>query len=358
MKVLVTGGAGFIGRWVVKMLLKGGWDHFSFLPQRIVVVDNLSNSQKENIENLMSYPGFEAFYHKDLLDVEFLDQLFAKHRFDCVLHLAACINVQESIDNPRHVFDSDVVGTMNLLEKVRPLNIPLVFMSTCMVYDMAGLNGAIDENHPTRCASPYAGAKLAAEQMVQSYHHAYGLPTAILRPFNTYGPYQKTNGEGGVVAIFLEKETTGEDLCIYGDGTQTRDLLYVEDCAEFILRVAFSNQFDGRIYNAGSNKDISINDLANLICRDSSRIRHVPHIHPQSEIAKLLCDNKRAKKIFGWEPRVSLLEGIRRTRKHIENKMLEMNSRKIIRFNKRRGPGKPALHSAQLRKIRLFPARR
>lgn len=358
MKFLVTGGAGFIGRWVVKMLLKGGWEHFSFPPQKVVVVDNLSNGRKENIENLMPYPGFEAFHHNDLLDEPFLDRLFSKHRFDCVLHLAACINVQESIDNPRRVFNSDVVGTMNLLDKIRPQNTPIVFVSTCMVYDMAGLDGAINEKHPTRCASPYAGAKLAAEHMVESYFHAYGLPSVILRPFNTYGPYQKSNGEGGVVAIFLEKEVTGEKLSIYGDGSQTRDLMYVEDCAEFILRVAFSDRFDGRIYNAGSGEDISINDLAGLVCKSPGRIRHVSHIHPQSEINKLLCDSSRAKKTFEWQPRISLQEGIKRTRKHIEKKLAEMDSSKIISQNWRRSSVKHIPQTARFKKIRLFPARR
>ncbi len=317
MRFLVTGGAGFIGRWVVKRLLTGGWKHFGFSSQKVVVVDNLSNGRRSNIDTLLDHPDFEAFYPNDILDSEFMDRLFLEYQFDFVIHLAACINVQRSIDNPKKVFDSDVLGTMNILENIRGKKIPILFMSTCMVYDVASATGAISENHGTRCASPYAGAKLSAEKMVESYHLAYGMPAIILRPFNTYGPYQKTNGEGGVVAIFIERELEGGNLSIYGDGSQTRDLLYVEDCAEFILRAAFSGRLDGKVYNAGSGSDVTVNDLAGMICNDKSRIRHLPHIHPQSEIQKLVCDNKTAKTVFNWRPRVSLEKGIELTKKHI-----------------------------------------
>jgi nucleoside-diphosphate-sugar epimerase len=221
------------------------------------------------------------------------------------------------------VFENDVVGTFNLLEEAKKINARFVFMSTCMVYDTASSHGAISESHPTKAASPYAGAKLAAENMVQSYYHAFGLPTVILRPFNTYGPYQKTTGEGGVVSIFIRKELDGEVLNICGDGTQTRDFLYVEDCADFVVRAAMSDRCIGEIINAGSGQDITINDLANLICRDTSRIQHVNHIHPQSEIATLVCDRSKARRLLGWEPRTSLEEGIEKTSEFIKSSQSE-----------------------------------
>jgi nucleoside-diphosphate-sugar epimerase len=303
--------------------LTGGFEHFRFAPQQVVVVDNLSNGRLSNIHTLLQRSNFEAFYKNDLLDEEFLDRLFTEYEFDCILHLAACINVQESIDNPRRVYDSDVTGTMNLLERIRPKNTPIVFVSTCMVYDMAGAEAGIDESHPVLCASPYAGAKLAAEKMVESYHHAYGLPTVTLRPFNTYGPYQKTNGEGGVVAVFAQRDLAGETLDIYGDGTQTRDLMYVVDCAEFIIRAAFADKYNGELFNAGTGQDVTVNDLAWAICGDRERIRHVPHIHPQSEIPKLLCNAEKAMKTFHWRPRVTLEEGIQRTREYLKKESLK-----------------------------------
>jgi nucleoside-diphosphate-sugar epimerase len=142
---------------------------------------------------------------------------------------------------------------------------------------------------------------------------------AVIRPFNTYGPFQKSSGEGGVVAIFIKKELKQEDLCIYGDGTQTRDLLYVGDCARFIIMCGLSNKADGQLINAGTGRDITINDLAALISSGEARIKHVPHIHPQSEVPKLLCDYSKAQQLLGWEPQVSLEEGIRKTRDWISS---------------------------------------
>ena len=200
-------------------------------------------------------------------------------RVDAVAHLAASISVQESIDDPATTFENDVVGTFNVLEAARTTGARVLFMSTCMVYDRADRDG-IDEDHPTKPASPYAASKLAGEALTLSYHHAYGLPTTVVRPFNTYGPFQRSVGEGGVVAIFTRRSILGEELRIFGDGTQTRDLLYVEDCARFVVAALASDAALGRVLNAGTGADVSINELAALIEPDASRIVHVPHIHP------------------------------------------------------------------------------
>jgi nucleoside-diphosphate-sugar epimerase len=120
--------------------------------------------------------------------------------------------------------------------------------------------------------------------------------------------------EGGVVSIFVRSLLEGEPLKIFGDGTQTRDLLFVEDCAEFIVKAAFTEKAVGEVINAGSGNDIEINDLAVLVCKDAERIRHVKHHHPQSEIPKLLCDYTKAKELLGWKPKTSLEEGIEKTK--------------------------------------------
>ena len=304
MTVLVTGGAGFIGRWVVGHLLKEGYS--------VVVLDDLSNGSRENLSEFSKRSDLTVKIG-DIKDKQTLSDIF-RTDIEEIIHLAANINVQESIDNPRKVFENDVIGTFNILEEAKKADTRFAFISTCMVYDTVSSGEAISETHPTKAASPYAGAKLAGENMVQSYYHAYGLPVVILRPFNTYGPYQKTTGEGGVVPIFVNKELNGETLNIYGDGNQTRDLMYVEDCAEFVVRAAMSDRCTGQIVNAGLGKDITINDLAAMICKDRSRIKHVQHIHPQSEISRLICDRLKAKKLLGWEPRTSLEEGIGKTR--------------------------------------------
>ncbi len=309
MNILLTGGAGFIGRWVAKRLLDDG--------HRIWILDDLSNGREANIEEFRSHPGLEAFVKGSILDEALLADLFTANRFDICYHLGASINVQDSIDDPRTTFNNDTIGTFYILEQCRKHNAKVVFMSTCMVYDCCTDETGITELHPTKPASPYAGAKIAAENMVLSYYYAYGLPTVVIRPFNTYGPFQKTGGEGGVVAIFIKNALAGKDLNIYGDGTQTRDLLYVEDCARFVVEAGYSDAVNGEIVNAGLGRDININDLAMLIVGDESRIRHVEHIHPQSEIQKLLCNSAKADRLLGWRPQVSLEEGIRRTREWI-----------------------------------------
>lgn len=312
MNILLTGGAGFIGRAVAKRLLADG--------HKLWVLDDLSNGRKENIEEF--HDELEEFIIGDIKNEALLEDLFNKVKFDICYHLGASINVQDSIDDPRTTFNNDTVGTFYIMEQCRKHHVKVVFMSTCMVYDRCLDESGITEAHPIKPASPYAGSKIAAENMVLSYFHAYGLPTVVIRPFNTYGPFQKIGGEGGVVAIFIKKKLAGENLSIYGDGTQTRDLLYVDDCADFVVQAGFSEGVNGEIVNAGLGLDISVNELAELIVGDKSKIQHVEHIHPQSEIQKLLCNFDKAKKLLDWEPKISLEEGIKRTEEWIKTSHL------------------------------------
>ena len=309
LNILVTGGAGFIGRWVMKKLLSDN--------HNVWVLDDLSNGREENIKEFKNYPNFKAFIKGDIKDNDILEKLF-NNKFEICYHLGASINVQDSIDDPKTTFDNDVIGTFNVLELCRKNNTKMVFMSTCMVYDRANDETGITELHPIKPASPYAGSKIAGENMVLSYWYAYKLPTVVVRPFNTYGPFQKTGGEGGVIAIFLKKALNGEELFIYGTGGQTRDFLYVEDCAEFVVQAGYSDKVNGEVINAGLGRDISINDLALLIAEDEKKIKHVPHIHPQSEIMKLLCNYNKANRLLGWKPNHSLESGIAKTKSWIK----------------------------------------
>ena len=308
MKILITGGAGFIGRWVVKCLIEKKED--------VWILDDLSNGQRRNLEEFKGNPYLRRFIVGDIRNRELVSKVF-RNEFDICIHLAAQINVQESLDDPKKAFDVNVLGTFNLLEEARKYNTKIVLVGTCMVYDMALSSNGIDEEHPVKPTSPYAASKLAAENLALSYHYGYGLPVTILRPFNTYGPYQKSNMEGGVVSIFIQRKLEGKALEIFGDGTQARDLLYVEDCADFIVRTAFSDKSNGEILNAGFGDDISINDLALTIAKDPQKIVHVKHHHPQSEIQKLICDYSKAKRLVGWEPKTPLGEGIKKTEEWI-----------------------------------------
>lgn len=301
MKILVTGGAGFLGRWLVQRLLAAGHE--------TVALDNLSNGSMENIREFQQDPGFR-FIQGDILDQAMLAR--AMEGVELCIHAAAQINVQESLDHPERAFENNIIGTYHVLEACRPRNIRVVLIETCMVYDISS-GKPIGEEHRTLPKSPYAASKLAAGELALSYYYGLGLPVVLLRPFNIYGPYQKSNMEGGVVSVFCKRQLEGRPLEVFGDGSQTRDLLYVEDCADFILAAAFSEKAVGQIINAGTGQDITINDLAYMVCKDKSRIQHVPHHHPQAEIQKLVCDSSRARRLLGWDARTSLEQGIART---------------------------------------------
>jgi len=307
----VTGGAGFIGRWLVKRFLDGGYE--------VRVLDDLSNGSKKNLEEFTPEKGFGGLIIGDVRDRLKVHEAMDP-RPDLVVHAAAQINVQSSLDDPQKNFDINILGTHNVLEEARAIlhsqkskGPKVVMIGTCMVYEMAS-GKAISETHPVRPASPYAASKLAGEFMAESYYRGFGLPVVVLRPFNTYGPFQKSNMEGGVVSIFVKHDLEGKDLNIFGDGKQTRDLLFVEDCADFIYKASRDDKVLGQVFNAGTGKDISVNELAKKIATDPKRIKHVPHIHPQSEIPKLLCDPSKAMKVLKWRPKVTLAEGIERLR--------------------------------------------
>lgn len=304
MKTLVTGGAGFIGRWLVKKLLDD--------KQQVTAIDDLSNGRIENIIEFKNNYNFK-FIQGDIGNLDLLKEVF-RHEYDIVYHLAAEINVQKSLDDPVQTFQRDVIGTFNILEECKKYHQKFIFISSCMVYERNYKEEGISESHPVKPTSPYAAAKLSGEHFSLSYYHSYGLPTVVLRPFNTYGPYQKTSGEGGVVAIFLKHALNKQNIEIYGTGEQTRDLLYVEDCVDFILRAGESEAALGQVINAGTNIDISINKLAEKIAGDPQLIKHVPHIHPQSEIMKLKCNFSKARNLLNWKPTYNLKEGLELTR--------------------------------------------
>ena len=300
---LVTGGAGFIGRWVVGELLKRG--------KRVIVLDNLSSGRRENLEEFAGCPGYEGLIRGDIRQFWTLYELFFRGLEAC-FHLAAKVDVRPSVAAPMETFECNVSGTMRLLEMCREYDTRMVFVSTCHVYDHS--DDPIAEENPTTPRSPYAACKLAAENLCLGYHHAYQLPTVILRPFNTYGPFQRQDGEGGVVARFLQRALDGDELVLHGNGEQTRDLMYVEDCARFVVDAGLAPECDGRVLNAATGVDVSMAALAQLIIASPGSIRSVKHPHPESETARMVGDSGRAGRMLGWRPTVALDEGLMRTR--------------------------------------------
>ena len=314
MRVLITGGAGFIGRWVTKRFLAENAE--------VYVYDNLSNG---NLENIREFLGEINFINADIRDRSSLERAF-RNKFNLCIHAAAQINVQTSIDNPLFNFDVNVVGSENVLDQCHKNSCKIVHISSCMVYDTYTANNGINENHKILPRSPYAASKASTDYNALAYHLTFGDDVTILRPFNTYGPFQRSDTEGGVVSIFVKQNLFGVPLTVFEPGYQSRDLLYVEDCAEFIYLASTSELTNGIVLNAGYDRDVTILELADIIMCDTnnhhnSDVIYVKHPHPKSEISKLLCDSSLAREILRWKPRTELEQGIERVKEWMQSSM-------------------------------------
>jgi len=311
---MVTGGAGFIGRWVVKLLLDEGY--------KVVVLDNLRSG---SIENILAFKDDENFMFVEgsILERNRIEALYEEHAFEKCFHLAFLPVTQAAgIDDPERVFENDVLGTFYTLEACRKYGTRLLFMSTSKIYARSNDWAGITEVFPTSPASPYVACRMAGESMALSYWNTYGLPVTVVRPFNTYGSYQRPDGEGGVVTLFLKRRLEGKPLQVYGDGTQTRDMMAVSDCAAFVVQAGTSEKTVGEILNVGSGRDVTINLLAELISGGQVPIEHVSPPHSKDQIHKLLCNYKKARDLLGWRPKVKIERGVRELQQWMENRNL------------------------------------
>jgi len=298
MKILITGGAGFIGSHIADLLIEEGHD--------IVILDNLSNGKEENINPKAT------FYHLNILDKKLTD-IFRKEKIEVVIHHAAQISVRDSVKDPIHDMEINIKGSLLLLEYCIKYHIKkLIFASTGgALYGEQDYFPA-DENHPTRPLSPYAIAKLSIEKYLFFYHNTYNLPYISLRYANVYGPRQDPYGEAGVVAIFTQKMLQSEQPIINGDGKQTRDFVYVCDVARANL-LALKHDVIGEI-NISTGIETSINqvfhEIKKLISSNASEIHGPPM--PGEQLRSAL-SFKKAKKVLGWEPTTPLPEGLKYT---------------------------------------------
>ena len=297
-----------MGRWTAKNLIDKG--------HKVWILDNLSNGSLENIEEFKD--KLQDFSVGDIKDKALLSKLF-KNNFDICIHFAAAIDVQESIDNPEKVFDDNCLGTFNVLDECRKYGTKIIFASSALVYKTAGLGQKITEEHPLFASCPYVASKINGENLVMSYYKTYGLPVVILRPFSIYGPFQRSDSEGGVMSIFINKKLKGAPLEVFGDGKQGRDFFYVEDCAEFIAKTCFNDEAIGQIFNAGSGTEVKIKDLANKIADGKVEVKFVEHHHPHAEVMNMCADSSKAENILGWRPVINLEQGINETTQWLKN---------------------------------------
>ena len=298
MKILVTGGAGFIGSHVVDAFLAAGHD--------VAVVDNLSSGRRTNLNPRA------RFYELDIRSPE-LQRVFELERPDIVDHHAAQMDVRKSVADPLFDADVNVKGSVNLLELCRTHGVKkVIYIST---------GGAVygepeylpcDENHPINPICQYGVSKHVVEHYLHVYRHLYGLDYGVLRYPNVFGPRQNPHGEAGVVAIFAGRMLAGQPVTIYGDGEQQRDFVYVGDCARANVLLAESDRVG--IYNLGSGEGSSVNLLF-------SELAHIiEYSHPAAyapgkagETYKIYLDSRRARAELNWAPQVSLADGLRQT---------------------------------------------
>jgi UDP-glucose 4-epimerase len=304
MRILVTGGAGFIGSHVVDAFVASGHD--------VIVVDDLSTGRRANLNPAAT------FYHIDVRDAA-LREVFEKERPDVVSHHAAQVDVRRSVADPAFDADVNVLGSLNLLECCLEVNVEKV------IYISSG--GAVygepeylpcDEDHPIQPLCPYGASKYVVEQYLYMYRELHGLDYTVLRYGNVYGPRQDPHGEAGVVAIFAGQMVRAETPTINGSGEQERDFVYVGDCAR-ANRLALELG-SGRAYNLGTGEGTSINRIFELLKEATGYQGEAAHGPAKAgETFRIYLDASRAREELGWRPGVSLREGLTRTAAHFED---------------------------------------
>lgn len=298
MKILVTGGAGFIGSHLVDAFVNEGHD--------VVVVDDLSSGRRENINS-------RARFHQVDVQAPEIADIMARERPEVLCHHAAQMDVRRSVADP--VFDARVnlVGLLNLMENGRQHGLRRVLFASTggAIYGEQDVFPA-PETHFTAPLSPYGVAKLASERYLYFYEQAYGISYAALRYANVYGPRQNPHGEAGVVAIFTEKLLRGDEPIINGDGKQTRDYIFVGDLVRANV-AALTAGFSGPL-NLGTGRETDVNELYGLICQEcgvQASVRYGPG--KPGEQRRSVIDNRRAAEVLGWHPEVDLAAGLRET---------------------------------------------
>jgi UDP-glucose 4-epimerase len=316
--IVVTGGAGFIGSELVRQLAARG--------ERVLIVDNLINGRRENVADVLSRDV--TLRVADVRDTAALMPDLRDAR--AVYHLA-CLGVRHSVHSPHENHDVNATATLQLLAAARRSDVPrFVYVSSSEVYGgiqatpirgdrppgrRAATAGGISEDHPAFPCPVYGGSKLAGESYARAYFRTYGYPTVVIRPFNTYGPRSHHEGDSGeVIPKFLLRCLAGRPMVVFGDGSQSRDFTYVSDTAHGILLAGEHPSAVGETINIGTGTDVTIADLARRVAVEAGRPDAViEYDQPRpGDVYSLIADVSRARTLLGFEPRVSMSEGLQR----------------------------------------------
>lgn len=299
---LVTGAAGFIGSKVTELLLADG--------HTVVGIDNLNNAYDVRLKHwrlaqLEGKPGFE-FHRLDITDREALRELFSL-RFDAVINLAARAGVRQSVENPWVYFETNVTGTLNLLELCREHDVPkFVLASTSSLYGKDNpmpYREDADTNHPL---SPYAASKKAAEILCYTYHYLYGIDVTVFRYFTVYGPAGRPDMS---LFRFVQWVSEGRPVHIYGDGTQQRDFTYVDDIARGTI--AGLRPLGYEVINLGSDTPVPLMDTVRLIEDLTGKTAQLEfHPFPKADVYATWADINKARRLLGWHPQMTHRQGI------------------------------------------------
>lgn len=318
MKILITGGVGFIGSAVVRHAIEQG--------HSIVNLDALTYAAcLQNITSVADHPNY-AFEHADIRNLQVLNQIFTKHKPDAVMHLAAESHVDRSIDRPGIFVETNITGTFNMLEAARdywqsqncPKNFRFHHISTDEVYGSLGKTGQFSETTPYAPNSPYAASKAASDHLVRAWFETYELPVLITNCSNNYGPFHFPEK---LLPVVIINALAGKSLPIYGTGGNVRDWLYVEDHADALLTV-LKNGVIGRSYNIGGENDVTNLQIVKMLCAILDK-QH-PAAKPYADQIRFVTDrpghdfryaidSTRIRDELGWRPSVSLQQGLEKT---------------------------------------------
>lgn len=304
MRILVTGGAGFIASHVVDALIEAG--------HQVAIVDNLSTGRRPNINPQA------RFYEVDIRSPD-LAEVIATEQPEVINHHAAQVDVRRSVIDPLYDADVNILGTLNLLESAREHGIrKMIYISTGGAVYGEPKYLPCDEAHPIDPLCPYGATKHTVEHYLFMYRQSYGLDYTVLRYPNVYGPRQDPHGEAGVVAIFAGQMLSGQQVVINGSGEQERDFVYVGDCAQANL-LSLENG-TGEIYNIGSGVGTSVNEIFAQMKDITGYSQEPVHGPPKlGETFKIYIDASKARRELGWEPQVTLREGLEQTVAYFED---------------------------------------